>query len=165
MIGEKTLDERFDEFVDDNKFSILRSLKNKFRKMSPAEKGDFIIQLFGGDDRKIHIDDVDLSGFKGDVAIGNWKVGGHLFQNNQEVGGSLHQDHQKVRWSLFQDNQSAGMQICQDRDTTSNTKDECECVEPNYKAEWEKMKKELYEADKKNETLLWALGKVKEASK
>ena len=165
MIAKNTLDERFDEFVDGSMHSILRSLKNKFRKMSPTEKGDFIIQLFGGDDRKIHIDDVDLSGFKGDVAIGNWRVGGDLCQDHQEVGGSLYQDHQKVRWSLFQDNQSAGMQICQDRDTTSNTKDECECVEPNYKAEWEKMKKELYEANSQKEALLWALEKAMEASK
>ena len=39
------------------------------------------------------------------------------------------------------------------------------CVEPDYKAEYERLRKELCEANRKSETLLWVLEKIKEASK
>lgn len=46
-------------------------------------------------------------------------------------------------------------------------KEKCEdmCIEPNYKAEYERLSKELYEASRKIETLMWALEKAKETSK
>lgn len=44
---------------------------------------------------------------------------------------------------------------------------ECEdmCVEPDYKAEYGRLSKELHEANTKIETLMWALGKAMEGSK
>ena len=39
------------------------------------------------------------------------------------------------------------------------------CVEPNYKAEYERLRKELCEANRKIETLMWSLEKAMEASK
>ena len=143
------------------------SLNDDFKKMSPAEKGDFIVHVFGGDDGKIHIENVDLSDFKGDVVVCGWKVGGDLFLDHQEVKGSLFQNNQKVGRNLFQDEQEAGGFIAQDdmQDMPIVREDEDECVEPDYKAEWEKLQKELHEADKKNDALMWALGKAMEASK
>lgn len=40
---------------------------------------------------------------------------------------------------------------------------ECDWVEPDYKAEYERLRKELYEANRKIETLMWSLEKIKDA--
>lgn len=179
-------------------------MENK-KKMTPKEKGQFLIDNFK-EDGDIALNDVDLSDFDGNVNISGWKVKKRLFQNFQEVGGTLYQDDQKVGGDILQCNQSSGGYIFQHNQKAkylvilgpqpactkevatvitddnkakyieTNRKGEfegrnpelgetCECVEPDYKAEWEKMKKELYEADKKNDALLWALEKAMEASK
>ena len=136
----------------------LDALHNDFATMSPAERGKFIIDVFSD----LDLSYVDLSDFKGDVAISSWKVGGDLFLDHQEVKGSLHQNNQKVGRNLFQDEQEVEGFIAQDE---QRAKDKRMCVEPDYKAEYERLKKELYEADKKIETLMWALEKAKEANK
>lgn len=132
----------------------------QMKKMTPKEKGQFLLKYFKNERGDLALNDVDLSGFKGDVAISSWKVGGNLFQDHQEVGGSLYQDSQKVRWNLFQDEQEAGGFITQDE---QKAKEECKYVEPNYKAEYERLRKELYEANRQKEALLWALGRIKDA--
>ena len=125
------------------------------KKMTPKEKGQFLLEHFKNERGDLELNYVDLSDFKGNVDIGAWKVGGSLYQNDQEVEGSLYQDNQKVGLSLYQDEQKA--------------KDEpkCEdmCVEPDYRAEYKRLSKELCEANRKIETLMWALGKAKEADK
>lgn len=137
------------------------------KPMTPKEKGQFLLEHFKGEDGALELDRVDLSDFKGDVVVCGWKVGGDLFLDHQEVKGSLFQNNQKVGRNLFQDEQEAGGFIAQDdmQDMPIVREDEDECVEPDYKAEWEKLQKELHEANKKNDALMWALGKAMEASK
>lgn len=204
------------------KFYDFGSLNADFRKVSPAERGELIIQLFGEDDGKIHIEDVDLSDFGGHVAISSWKVGRDLFLDHQEVGGNLYQNHQEVKGDLYQDyqevegslhqgnqqagwvgqaaegaiyqgNQKAGARVYQDPDQGKkpltpkdkgqfllkyfkNERGDLELndvdlsdfhgdVEPDYKAEYERLKKEICEADRKIETLMWVLMKIKEEAK
>lgn len=132
------------------------------KNMTPKEKGQFLIDNFKDDHGNISLSDVDLSDFKGNVVINGWKVGGHLFQNYQEVGGSLFQDFQQVGCTLHQDFQQVGGILHQDE---QKAKDGCKCVEPDYKAEYERLSKELCEANRKIETLMWSLGKIKEAGK
>ena len=136
-------------------------------KMTPKEKGQFLLERFKGEDGALELDRVDLSDFKGDVVVCGWKVGGDLFLDHQEVGGSLFQNNQKVGRNLFQDEQEAGGFIAQDdmQDMPIVREDEDGCVEPDYEAEYGRLQKELCEANGKNEILLWALGKAMEASK
>ena len=129
------------------------------KKMTPKEKGQFLIDNFKNERGSIELNDVDLSDFNGSVDISGWKVGGHLFQNNQEVGGSLFQDYQRVECTIYQDGQKA-WGVMQDEQKAKDA-----CAEPDYKAEYERLRKELCEANRKSETLLWVLEKIKEASK
>ena len=161
----------------------LGSLNEEFKKMSPAEKGEFISQVFVGDDGKIRIDDVDLSLYHTDVGINRWTVDGNLsqcchkvanslFQNGHEVEGSLFQSSQKV-WedllqngqtvggTLYQDEQEEAGCIAQDRqEAEDERKDEPMCVAPDYEGECERLRKELAKASRRNEILLWALDKA-----
>lgn len=146
--------------ADGRIFYDFGSLNYDFRKMSPAEKGEFIFQVFGGDDGKVLIDNVDLSDCESDVYLSLWKVRGNLYQGHQKVKGDLFQNNQKVGRNLFQDEQEAKGFIAQDMQEAKD-----ECVEPDYEAEYERLRKELDEANRKNETLMWALEKAKEASK
>ena len=136
------------------------------KQMTPKEKGQFLLKYFKNERGDLELNYVDLSDFHGDVAISSWKVGGDLYQSHQEVGGNLYQDNQKVRWNLFQDEQKVGGGIIQDE---LKTKEEPKCVdmcvEPDYKAKYERLNKELCEANRKIETLMWALEKAKEAGK
>ena len=114
----------------------------------------------------------------------NQKVGGDILQMYQSSGGYIFQHSQKAKYLVILGPQPActkevAMVITDDNKgkyVETNRKGEfegrnpelgetCECVEPNYKAEYERLRKELYEADKKNEVLLWALRKAMEASK
>lgn len=83
---------------------------------------------------ELDLSGLDFSDFTGNVHISGCKVGGSLFQDEQEVGGILYQDDRKL-----------------------------ECVEPDYKAEYERLSKELIDANRKIEALMWALGKIKDA--
>ena len=135
------------------------------KKMTPKEKGQFLLEHFKNERGDLDLAYVDLSDFSGDVVISNWKVGGSLFQDHQEVKRSLYQCNQKARCNIYQYEQKAEGLIRQDEQEA--TKDTCPdmCVEPDYKAEYERLRKELYEADRKIETLMWALGKAMEADK
>ena len=133
------------------------------RKMTPKEKGQFLLKYFKTEDGALELSHVDLSGFKGDVVLEGWKVGGDLFLDHQEVGGSLFQNNQKVRRNLFQDEQEAGGCIAQDMQEPNAQEAEGIPVGPDYEAEYERLQKELCEANGKIETLMWALGKAKEA--
>lgn len=131
------------------------------KKMTPKEKGQFLLKYFKNERGDLELNDVDLSDFHGNVEITSWKVGGNLFQDYQEVGGSLYQHYQKVGLNLYQSNQEVGGHIVQQ----DEQKAEDACVEPNYKAEYKRLNKELCEANRKIETLMWALEKAKEADK
>ena len=148
-----------------------------FQAVIAAEKGEFIATVFCGyGEDTIRIEDVDLSPYCSNVEINRWtingnlsqcchKVGGDLFQHHQEVGGSLFQNNQKVGCNLYQDGQEAGGGIAQDKQEAKDEsvcKDESMCVEPDYEGECERLRKELREANRKNEVLLWALGKAME---
>ena len=162
--------------VDGRIFYDFGSLNYDFKKMSPAEKGEFIINVFGGDDGDIRIESVDLSGFDGNVHIGKWNVKCNLFQDDQIVGGNLYQDGQRAGENIYQNGQSAveyiyqseqcaGVKVVKDQENKCVDKCPNMCVEPDYKAEYERLSKELCEANRKIETLMWALEKAKEANK
>lgn len=130
------------------------------KQMTPKEKGQFLIDNFKNERGDLDLTYVDLSDFHGDVVISSWKVGGDLYLDHQEVRGSLFQNNQKVGRNLFQDEQEAKGFITQDMQEAED-----ECVEPDYEAEYERLRKELDEANRKTETLMWALEKAKEANK
>lgn len=133
------------------------------RKMTPKEKGQFLLKYFKTEDGALELDRVDLSDFHGDVVLEGWKVGGDLFLDHQEVMGSLFQNNQKVRRNLFQDEQEAGGCIAQDMQEPNAQEAEGIPIGPDYEAEYGRLQKELCEANGKIETLMWALGKAKEA--
>lgn len=130
------------------------------KPLHPKDKGQFLLRYFKNKRGDLDLSYVDLSDFKGDVAISSWKVGGDLFQDHQEVRGSLFQSNQKVGRNLFQVAQEAKGFIAQD---TQEAEDEC--VEPDYEAEYERLRKELDEANRKIENLMWVLMKIKEKAK
>ena len=144
------------------------------KPLTPKDKGQFLLRYFKNERGDLDLSHVDLSDFHGDVVLEGWKVGGNLFldnqeakgnlyQNHQEVDGDLYQDSQKVGWNLHQEQQLVGGEIIQDE---QKAKDECKCpdmcVEPDYKAEYERLSKELREANRKIEILMWVLMKIKE---
>lgn len=130
------------------------------KQMTPKEKGQFLLEHFKTEDGALELSHVDLSDFHGDVVLEGWKVGGDLFLDHQEVKRNLYQCNQKVGRNLYQYEQEVGGFITQDDEQKAKG-----CVEPNYKAEYERLRRELYEANRKNEVLLWALGKAMEADK
>lgn len=142
--------------------AVRQGLTQGERKMTSKEKGQFLLERFKTKDGALELSHVDLSDFHGDVVLEGWKVGGDLFLDHQEVRGSLFQNNQKVGRNLFQDEQEAKGFIMQDMQVQEG---EDGCVEPDYKAEYERLGKELHEANMKIETLLWALEKAKDASK
>lgn len=135
------------------------------KPMTPKEKGQFLVDNFKTEDGALELSRVDLSDFHGDVVLEGWKVGGDLFLDHQEVKGSLFQNNQKVGRNLFQDEQEAKGFIAQDLQEPNAQEAEDMPVEPDYESECERLQKELHEANRKNETLMWALEKAKEASK
>ena len=130
------------------------------KPLTPKDKGQFLLRYFKNERGDLDLSYVDLSDFKGDVAISSWKVGGDLFLDHQEVRGSLFQSNQKVGRNLYQDEQEAKGFITQDMQEAED-----ECVEPDYEAEYERLRKELDEANRKTETLMWVLMKIKEEAK
>lgn len=128
--------------------------------MTPKEKGKFLLKYFKDKLGNLDLSRVDLSDFEGNVAINGWKVGQTLFQDHQQVGKSIFQDCQKAGLNVYQDEQKAGGFIKQDEQKAP--KDEPQPVEPDYKAEYKRMSKELCEANRKIEALMWALSKAME---
>ena len=122
--------------------------------LSKEETKKWLLNNCINENGDLDLSGLDLSDFKGNVDISSWKVGGNLFQDYQEVGGDLYQGDQEVGRNLYQDEKKAPKDMCPDM-----------CVEPDYKAEYERLCKELCEANMKIETLMWALGKAKEKSK
>lgn len=53
----------------------------------------------------LRMTDLDFSDFKGFIDIGNWKVAGDLYQNEQHVKGNLYQNYQEVEGDLRQERQ------------------------------------------------------------
>ena len=132
------------------------------KPLTPKDKGQFLLKYFKNERGDLDLAYVDLSDFSGDVVISNWKVGRSLFQDHQEVKRSLYQCNQKAGGNIYQYEQKAEGLIRQDE---QKAKGEDMCVEPDYKAEYERLRKELYEADMKIEALMWVLMKIKEEAK
>lgn len=158
----------FSDFEGDVDISGMSVKKNLMQNLQ--EVGGYLCQ-----DNQIVEEDLDQheQRVKGTLCQYGQEVGKNLIQEKQKVGGDLFQHHQKAKGSIYQNYQKAGCDLYQDEQEAGGRtmqvpnghEGEPKCVGPDCEAECERLRKELREADRKNEVLLWALGKAMEVGK